>query len=89
MKTRRIASLLSALLLVSTAAIAATYPELSEQRSARRAQVVGGLGNGYGRAGAMPYGANGTAYPAYGNTAMYMLPTGNNGLPDARQHRCG
>jgi hypothetical protein len=73
--------LLSALLLVSTAAVAATYPELAEQRAARRAPPTIGYGNGYG------YGANGTAHPAYGNTAMFMLPKGANGLPDARQVR--
>jgi len=83
-RTRRTTSLLFALLLVSTAAVAATYPELSEQRAARRATAVG-YGNGYG--GAMPYGANATAYPAYGNSAMFMLPKGTNGLPDARQVR--
>ena len=76
MRTRRMTGLLSALLLVSTAAVAATYPELAEQRAARRAPP-----NGYG------YGANGTAHPAYGNTAMFMLPKGANGLPDARQVR--
>lgn len=73
--------LLSALLLVSTVAVAATYPELAEQRAARRAPPTIGYGNGYG------YGANGTAHPAYGNTAMFMLPKGANGLPDARQVR--
>jgi hypothetical protein len=73
--------LLFALLLVSTAAVAATYPELAEQRAARRAPPTIGYGNGYG------YGANGTAHPAYGNTAMFMLPKGANGLPDARQVR--
>jgi hypothetical protein len=73
--------LLSALLFVSTAAVAATYPELAEQRAARRAPPTIGYGNGYG------YGANGTAHPAYGNTAMFMLPKGANGLPDARQVR--
>ena len=72
---------LSALLLVSTAAVAATYPELAEQRAARRAPPTIGYGNGYG------YGANGTAHPANGNTAMFMLPKGANGLPDARQVR--
>ena len=73
--------LLSALLFVSTAAVAATYPELAEQRAARRAPPTIGYGNGYG------YGANGTAHPAYGNTAMFMLPKGANGLPDAQQVR--
>lgn len=81
MRTRRMTGLLSALLLVSTAAVAATYPELAEQRAARRAPPTIGYGNGYG------YGANGTAHPAYGNTAMFMLPKGANGLPDARQVR--
>ena len=81
MRTRRMTGLLSALLLVSTAAVAATYPELAEQRAARRAPPTIGYGNGYG------YGANGTAYPANGNTAMFMLPKGANGLPDARQVR--
>ncbi len=47
-------ALLSALLLVSTAAVAATYPELAEQRAARRAPPTIGYGNGYG------YGANAT-----------------------------
>lgn len=77
MRTRRMTGLLSALLLVSTAAVAATYPELAEQRAARRAPPTIGYG----------YGANGTAHPAYGNTAMFMLPKGANGLPDARQVR--
>ena len=81
MRTRRMTGLLFALLLVSTAAVAATYPELAEQRAARRAPPTIGYGNGYG------YGANGTAHPAYGNTAMFMLPKGANGLPDARQVR--
>ncbi len=81
MRTRRMTGLLSALLLVSTVAVAATYPELAEQRAARRAPPTIGYGNGYG------YGANGTAHPAYGNTAMFMLPKGANGLPDARQVR--
>ena len=81
MRTRTMTGLLSALLLVSTAAVAATYPELAEQRAARRAPPTIGYGNGYG------YGANGTAHPAYGNTAMFMLPKGANGLPDARQVR--
>ena len=81
MRTRRMTGLLSALLFVSTAAVAATYPELAEQRAARRAPPTIGYGNGYG------YGANGTAHPAYGNTAMFMLPKGANGLPDARQVR--
>jgi hypothetical protein len=81
-RTRRMTGLLFALLLVSTAAVAATYPELAEQRAARRAPPTIGYGNGYG------YGANGTAHPAYGNTAMFMLPKGAaNGLPDARQVR--
>jgi len=80
-RTRRMTGLLSALLFVSTAAVAATYPELAEQRAARRAPPTIGYGNGYG------YGANGTAHPAYGNTAMFMLPKGANGLPDARQVR--
>jgi len=80
-RTRRMTGLLSALLLVSTVAVAATYPELAEQRAARRAPPTIGYGNGYG------YGANGTAHPAYGNTAMFMLPKGANGLPDARQVR--
>jgi hypothetical protein len=80
-RTRRMTGLLSALLLVSTAAVAVTYPELAEQRAARRAPPTIGYGNGYG------YGANGTAHPAYGNTAMFMLPKGANGLPDARQVR--
>jgi len=84
-RTRRMTGLFSALLLVSTAALAATYPELAEQRAARRAPPSIGYGNGYG--GAMPYGGTATAYPAYGNTAMHMLPTGGNGLPDARQVR--
>jgi hypothetical protein len=83
-RTRRMTGLLSALLLVSTAATAATYPELSEQRAARRAPAIG-YGNGYG--GTTAYGANAAAYPAYGNTALFMLPKGNNGLPDARQVR--
>jgi len=74
-------ALLSALLLVSTAAVAATYPELAEQRAARRAPPTIGYGNGYG------YGANATAYPANGNSSLFMLPKGNNGLPDARQIR--
>ena len=81
MRTRRMTGLLSALLLVSTVAVAATYPELAEQRAARRAPPTIGYGNGYG------YGANGTAHPANGNTAMFMLPKGANGLPDARQVR--
>lgn len=81
MRTRRMTGLLSALLLVSTAAVAATYPELAEQRAARRAPPTIGYGNGYGN------GANANAYPANGNTAMFMLPKGNNGLPDARQVR--
>ena len=81
MRTRTLTGLLSALLLVPTAAVAATYPELAEQRAARRAPPTIGYGNGYG------YGANGTAHPAYGNTAMFMLPKGANGLPDARQVR--
>ena len=81
MRTRRMTGLLSALLLLSTAAVDATYPELAEQRAARRAPPTIGYGNGYG------YGANGTAHPAYGNTAMFMLPKGANGLPDARQVR--
>ena len=54
MRTTRMTVLLSALLVVSTAAMAATYPELAEQRAARRAQAIG-FGNGYGN-GAMPYG---------------------------------
>ena len=72
--------LLSALLLVSTAAVAATYPELAEQRAARRAPPTIGYGNGYG------YGANGTAHPAYGNTAMFMLPNSNHAFlgPDSK-----
>jgi hypothetical protein len=74
-------ALVSALLLVSTAAVAATYPELAEQRAARRAPPTIGYGNGYG------YGANATAYPANGNSSLFMLPKGNNGLPDARQIR--
>jgi hypothetical protein len=83
MRTTRVISLLSALLLVSSAAVAATYPELAE-RAARR-PVVGVNSNGMG---ANPsYGGVATAYPAYGNTAMYMLPAGGNGLPDARQVR--
>ncbi len=81
MRTRRMTALLSALLLVSTAAVAATYPELAEQRAARRAPPTIGYGNGYG------YGANATAYPANGNSSLFMLPKGNNGLPDARQIR--
>ena len=85
MRTTRLTVLLSALLVVSTAAMAATYPELAEQRAARRAQAIG-LGNGYGN-GAMPYGTNAPAYPAFGNTAMPMLPKGANGVPDARQVR--
>lgn len=81
MRTRRMTALLSALLLVSTAAVAATYPELAEQRAARRAPPTIGYGNGYG------YGANATAYPANGNSSLFMLPKGSNGLPDARQIR--
>ena len=81
MRTRRMTALVSALLLVSTAAVAATYPELAEQRAARRAPPSIGYGNGYG------YGANATAYPANGNSSLFMLPKGNNGLPDARQIR--
>ena len=81
MRTRRMTALLSALLLVSTAAVAATYPELAEQRAARRAPPTIGYGNAYG------YGANAPAYPANGNSSLFMLPKGSNGLPDARQIR--
>jgi hypothetical protein len=77
--------LLSALLLVASTALAATYPELAE-RAARR--PVAAYDNAYAGGGA-PYGNGGvaTAYPGYGNTAMYMLPIAGNGLPDARQVR--
>jgi hypothetical protein len=89
METTRVIGLLSALLLVSSAALAATYPELAE----RAYRGPGGpyYGNGY-PGGGNPYGPPGsggvaTAYPAYGNTAMYMLPQGSNGLPDDRHIR--
>ena len=93
MRTKRSTGLVFALLLASTAALAATYPELSE-RNGRRGPAIGytnGHGGAMSRPGyAMPpsaYGGAATAYPAYGNSAMYMLPAGNNGLPDARQVR--
>ena len=55
MRTRRMTGLLSALLLVSTAAMAATYPEIAEQRAARRAPPSIGYRERLG-GGAMPYG---------------------------------
>ena len=79
MKTRRLASMFSALLLMSTAALAATYPELSE-RTARRPAF------NYGNGGAMPGPGYGMQYPN-GNSAMPMLPSGGNGIPDGRQVR--
>ena len=83
MRTKRSTGLVFALLLASTAALAATYPELSE-RNGRRGPAIG-YTNGHGGAMSRP----GYAMPpsAYGNSAMYMLPAGNNGLPDARQVR--
>lgn len=77
MRTKRVIGILSASLLASSAVLAATYPELAE-RSVRR-PMPGGYESG----------KNGvaTAYPAYGNSAMYMLPAGSSGLPDARQVR--
>lgn len=94
MRTTRVTSLLSVFLLASTSAVAATYPELSERLSRRAAPVpyyqVIGTGNtqpSYGQVATQAYGGTATAYPAYGNTAMYMLPSGINGMPDARQVR--
>ncbi len=79
MKTRRLASMFSALLLMSTVAVAATYPELSE-RGARRPAF------NYGNGGGMPPPGYAMAHP-YGNSAIPMLPSGGNGIPDARQVR--
>lgn len=79
MKTRRSASIFSALLLMSTAALAATYPELSERATRRPAF-------NYGNGGAMPGPGYAMQYPN-GNSAMPMLPSGGNGIPDGRQVR--
>jgi hypothetical protein len=84
MRTKRVLGLFSASLLVSSAVMAATYPELAERASRR--PVVAGYDGGNG-AGAPPSGGVATGYPAYGNTAMYMLPAGSSGLPDPRQVR--
>ena len=83
MRTRRLLGLLSAALLASSTAMAATYPELAERSARRPMPSPYDNGNGAGPA----YGGVATAYPAYGNTAMYMLPSGSNGLPDPRQVR--
>jgi hypothetical protein len=69
----------SALLLMSTAALAATYPELAE-RAARRPAF------NYGNGGAMA-GPGYAMQSPYGNSAMPMLPSTGNGIPDARQLR--
>jgi hypothetical protein len=82
-RTIRAICLASVLVLASSAVLAATYPELAD-RSSRR--PVGPYGNGNGNSALPTYGAA-TAYPAYGNTAMYMLPASGNGLPDSRQVR--
>jgi hypothetical protein len=90
MRTTRVMSLLSVFLLAPAAGMAATYPELAERFSRKAVPVpyYQVIGNGNGPSSTAP--ANGgvaTAYPAYGNTAMYMLPSGTNGMPDARQVR--
>ena len=91
MRTTRVMSLLSISLLASTAAVAATYPELAERFSKKAAPVpyYQVIGNGSAVPNSNGYPANGvaTAYPAYGNTARYMLPSGANGMPDPRQVR--
>jgi len=90
MRTIRLLSLLSISLLATTAAIAATYPELAERFSRKAAPVpyYQVIGNGNTAASGTGY-PNGVAnaYPAYGNTAMYMLPSSPNGTPDPRQVR--
>jgi len=94
MRTIRVTSLFSAFLLASSVAVAATYPEISERLSRKALPVpyyqVIGNGNAIpnrGYAATPAYGGTATAYPAYGNTAMYMLPAAPNGMPDARQVR--
>ena len=83
MRATRLIFLLAATLPTAITAFAATYQELSE-RAVRRPATSNGNANGmsYGQA---TNGGVATAYPGYGNTAMYMLPmnTGN-GMPDAR-----
>jgi len=82
-------SLAWGVLLASSVASAATYPELAARRSVPYTANGNGVFaaapgmNGYASA----YPVNGGAgYPAGGN-AMRMLPNGGNGLPDARQVR--
>jgi hypothetical protein len=82
-RTLAMKSLLATLLLASTVAGAATYPELAE-RTGRRVPAIYGNGNGMQ---APAYGRTATAYPAYGNTAMYLLPSNPNGVPNPSQVR--
>lgn len=85
MQSKSVMSLLSVFLLASTTVSAATYPELAERMSQRGAPSTY-AGYGIGNSGPA-YGGVATAYPAYGNTAMYMLPSGTGGIPDSRQVR--
>ena len=86
MRTTRVIFLISAVLLTSSTTFAATYQELSE-RTARR-PIANGGGNTMAYGQQMPNGGVATAYPGYGNSALYMLPmNGANGMPDARQVR--
>ena len=92
MRSKSVMGLLSVFLLASTSAVAATYPELAERLGRRGAMAYpGGMDGGFsGRGDPSARGGSGgvaTAYPAYGTTAMYMLPSGNAGVPDGRQVR--
>lgn len=80
MRTTTVLGLVFAALLASSMVRAATYPELAER--VHRPTSTIGIGNAMN-----PSHGVATAYPAYGNTAMYMLPGIGNGLPDARQVR--
>lgn len=88
MKTKYIFRLFATQFLASSVvAVAATYPELAE-RTVPRAHAGSGYGNTMGMIPGYPV----VPRPAYGggpagNSAMYLPPSGGNGMPDPRQMR--